>query len=815
MAESRRLRWSFPNENMDPWYDAFAAFVDAVDASVYATREDRSVVLMSTATVSFNIAGVGGVLTWNAPIELLSPIAGFVESVSAGSVTLNDGDVLYMQVVRSPTSNQTLSFSVARSVPNTDDTLLVAIRRGSTVYWRDGKVINDGDSLQLFSATGGGGGGGGSLPPGVDGGVLAYSGGAYASTAAGTSGQFLRSNGTAAPSFATITAASIGAAANTLTLTAGTGLSGGGNLTANRSFAVVFGDTAGTVCEGNDTRLSNARTPSTAGSIGQVMGYGGGGWQSTSGGTVGQVLRFTGGLPAWGSLTATDVNAIPVPINITNRGVLYYNNADGEFELCATPPADRYVLIASETNNDIIEWSNDVAPLTLRAFDLVTNAVSLCATFTHDLSTGNGAANIGARCLFRNRNGAGVIADTAAIDAVATTVTNGAEVGALDIRLRSSGSLVRVVRFTNSAIQLDWISRAITLRDPSLVFETDVWRVDGGNRWVFGNTDTTNCGGVWLQGPSNGEIDVRRGTTSHFSVNSGTGATTMGATTTASTIRGSSVTFQAAPVAIIDDATSSAPTTLLTLRHTTTGTAAAGIGTRISLQTEDAAGGTEDAVYLDGVLTNAGNGSEASAFEVQTRTGGAALRRVARVTAAGGLMLGSAVTQDPGVGGISMPTTTGIYIESGGTLYNAVGVFGGSAMSFGSGAFNVTLAAFALTISSAGGTVMSGGYLDLAAGFRRRVTDVTNANHVVTAGQSVINLKGLTAARVVTSPAAGNGIIVTITNSDGSATGANTVTFTPATGTVNGAASHVAVNAAHGSCTYLCDGTNWTVIAKV
>lgn len=212
MAESNRLRWTYPSENMDPWYDAFAAFVNAVDASVYTTREDRSSLLMSVATVSFTISGIDGTLAWNAPIELLSPIAGFVLSVSPGSVTLRDGDVLYMQVVRGPTSNVVVSFAVARAVPNTDDCVLMAIRRGATVYWRDGKVLNDGESLVLFATNGGGGGGGGGLPVGTDGGVLAYSG-TWGSTAAGTPGQVLRSTGAGVPVWGTLTAASVGAVA--------------------------------------------------------------------------------------------------------------------------------------------------------------------------------------------------------------------------------------------------------------------------------------------------------------------------------------------------------------------------------------------------------------------------------------------------------------------------------------------------------------------------------------------------------------------------------------------------------------------------
>lgn len=57
-----------------------------------------------------------------------------------------------------------------------------------------------------------------------------------------------------------------GAVPNTRTVSAGTGLTGGGALDANRTLSVVFGSSAGTVCQGNDARLSDQRTP-TDGSV--------------------------------------------------------------------------------------------------------------------------------------------------------------------------------------------------------------------------------------------------------------------------------------------------------------------------------------------------------------------------------------------------------------------------------------------------------------------------------------------------------------------------------------------------------------------
>lgn len=53
----------------------------------------------------------------------------------------------------------------------------------------------------------------------------------------------------------------LGAAPSSRTITAGTGLIGGGDLTADRTLAVSYGTTSGTAAQGNDSRLSDSRTP--------------------------------------------------------------------------------------------------------------------------------------------------------------------------------------------------------------------------------------------------------------------------------------------------------------------------------------------------------------------------------------------------------------------------------------------------------------------------------------------------------------------------------------------------------------------------
>ncbi len=59
---------------------------------------------------------------------------------------------------------------------------------------------------------------------------------------------------------------------NTRQVIAGTGLTGGGDLSADRTLTVAYGSTGTTACVGNDARLSDARTPSLHATSHAAMG---------------------------------------------------------------------------------------------------------------------------------------------------------------------------------------------------------------------------------------------------------------------------------------------------------------------------------------------------------------------------------------------------------------------------------------------------------------------------------------------------------------------------------------------------------------
>jgi hypothetical protein len=159
MPNTPRMGWPFPERDLDPWYNALQSFANQQDASAYAHREDRNIIVMEGDTFTF--ASGTGLLTWSDDIEIFSPIVGFLLSIPAGSLTLSEGGVAYVSITRSPTANAEVAIVTDIRIPSTDSALLIAVRRNDTVYFRNGVTMVDGDSKKVFES--GSGGGAGSL----------------------------------------------------------------------------------------------------------------------------------------------------------------------------------------------------------------------------------------------------------------------------------------------------------------------------------------------------------------------------------------------------------------------------------------------------------------------------------------------------------------------------------------------------------------------------------------------------------------------------------------------------------------------------
>lgn len=158
MSNTDRMNWPYPSENQDPWWETFKTLMQAQDASGYAAREDRHLILFGGGTMTFT-AGTG-LLTWASEINILAAISGFKWYVAAGSISLNDGEVAYVDLSRYPTLNSSLAIAKAAQVPSTDSALALCVRIGNKVFFRNGRSINDGSSFALLEIETGGGGGG-------------------------------------------------------------------------------------------------------------------------------------------------------------------------------------------------------------------------------------------------------------------------------------------------------------------------------------------------------------------------------------------------------------------------------------------------------------------------------------------------------------------------------------------------------------------------------------------------------------------------------------------------------------------------------
>ena len=154
MPNSSRLMFPYPNQDTDPWFQMFDDMVVAIDQFGYANREDRNIVLGGGGDFSWD-AGTN-TLSWSATLEFYSTISGFRLDLPAGSVQLQEGEALYVDLVRFPVTNGTLTPETAFTVPNTNDAYVICVRRDAEVYFGIGEKLQNGESRDIFAGGGAG-----------------------------------------------------------------------------------------------------------------------------------------------------------------------------------------------------------------------------------------------------------------------------------------------------------------------------------------------------------------------------------------------------------------------------------------------------------------------------------------------------------------------------------------------------------------------------------------------------------------------------------------------------------------------------------
>lgn len=153
MTTTPRAHLPYPDEQTDPWWQKFLDLVQAIDANVFAEWEDRNLLVMGGGIVSWN--AITETLTWADIIEFNSAPTGFLWRVLAGSMLVRDGEYVYFQAIRSPINNVAVGFYAGSQVPtspnqNPTDSVMVAYRRGTLMYFRNGAVLDHEESGEIF-----------------------------------------------------------------------------------------------------------------------------------------------------------------------------------------------------------------------------------------------------------------------------------------------------------------------------------------------------------------------------------------------------------------------------------------------------------------------------------------------------------------------------------------------------------------------------------------------------------------------------------------------------------------------------------------
>lgn len=146
-----RLKYTFPDFLTDPWFDEIVAFFLGVDSTNFATTEDRNLFTHGGGTLTFD--SVANTLAWTQPILLQTYSVGITWQVNATTVTITDGQVLWVQVdrkslVENPTTVRVTGTNVTNVLIQSDpqklqDKIALGFRKGTKFFWRTGCVLPD------------------------------------------------------------------------------------------------------------------------------------------------------------------------------------------------------------------------------------------------------------------------------------------------------------------------------------------------------------------------------------------------------------------------------------------------------------------------------------------------------------------------------------------------------------------------------------------------------------------------------------------------------------------------------------------------
>lgn len=197
--------------------------------------------------------------------------------------------------------------------------------------------------------------------------------------------------------------------------------------------------------------------------------------------------------------------------------------------------------------------------------------------------------------------------------------------------LTTAGTSTAYTVTTNQSMATPADGDTLSVRWHTTCGATPTLAVDGGTVRTIVHADGSAVAAGDLVADGIAKLTYRLSNTTWYAIGAAyarTGSSTDNAIArfdgTAGKVQDSAVTIadSGALTQTVSDAATNSATTIATLHHATSGTAAAGFGSRVVVTGEDAAGNSQNLALIDFALTDATNGSEDAAVTISTPVAG-------------------------------------------------------------------------------------------------------------------------------------------------------------------------------------------------
>lgn len=138
---STYMKYSYPDEYANPFWDDFEALVRQVDKASFMSKLKSNLLIGDGGTVSFN--STSGIISWTGDFVIPMPHFGFKLTVSYGpdgiskQMGLLDGSAIVVDLPFAMSQNETRTFQVSSQLNQSSNSLWVAgVRIGDKVYFK-------------------------------------------------------------------------------------------------------------------------------------------------------------------------------------------------------------------------------------------------------------------------------------------------------------------------------------------------------------------------------------------------------------------------------------------------------------------------------------------------------------------------------------------------------------------------------------------------------------------------------------------------------------------------------------------------------